>query len=51
MDIIDKLIKDHRLTGEEYIALLALAEDPSAVERLKEEACRLRRPDRVYGLL
>jgi len=51
MDIIDKLIKDHRLTGEEYIALLALAEDPSAVERLKEEACRLRRQyygDKVY---
>lgn len=47
MDIIDKLIQDHRLSREEYIRLLALAEDPSATERLKEEADRLRR--RYYG--
>lgn len=51
MDIIDKLIRDHHLSREEYIRLLALAEDPSATERLKEEACRLRRryyKDKVY---
>ncbi len=51
MDIIDKLIRDHHLSREEYIRLLALAEDPSAAERLKEEACRLRRQyygDKVY---
>ena len=51
MDIIDKLIRDHHLSREEYIRLLALAEDPSATERLKEEACRLRRQyykDKVY---
>lgn len=47
MDIIDKLIQDHCLSREEYIRLLALAEDPSATERLKEEADRLRR--RYYG--
>lgn len=51
MDIIDKLIQDHCLSREEYIRLLALAEDPSATERLKEEADRLRRQyygDKVY---
>lgn len=42
MDVIDKLIKQKNLTKEEYIELINMWDDPSAVSRVKKEAVRLR---------
>lgn len=47
MDVINKLIRDGQLVREEYIELLEYAKDKAAVERLKEEAVRLK--EQYYG--
>lgn len=47
MDVIDKLIRDRQLVREEYIELLEYAKDKAAVDRLKEEAVRLK--EQYYG--
>lgn len=47
MDIINKLIQNHKLLKTEYIELLEMASDERAVEALKKEAVRLQR--KYYG--
>lgn len=47
MELINKLIQDHKLSKEEYITLLSQWEDPRVREILAKEAVRLR--DLYYG--
>ncbi|MCD8231667.1 MAG: [FeFe] hydrogenase H-cluster radical SAM maturase HydE [Clostridiales bacterium] len=47
MDIADKLIREHRLTKEEYAELIRAYEDENLAKRLADEAVRLRRE--IYG--
>lgn len=52
METAEKLIKNHRLTKEEYVQLLEHADEPHIREMLAEEAVRLRRQyygDKVYA--
>lgn len=43
MDIAEKLIADHELSKEEYVALIRQAENPETTRLLAEEAVRLRK--------
>ena len=47
MDLVQKLIREHNLTREEYVSLLGMANDPQVDALLAEEAVRIRRE--VYG--
>lgn len=47
MDVVEKLIKNRKLSKEEYIELVAQWEDPEVNDRLKAEAAKLR--DQYYG--
>lgn len=47
MDVVEKLIKNRKLSKEEYIELIAQWEDPEVNDRLKTEAAKLR--DQYYG--
>ncbi len=47
MDIVDKLIKEHRLYRDEYINLLDQWKDPEVAGPIQKEALRLRR--KIYG--
>ncbi len=47
MDIIDKLIQTHTLTGQEFTELIGMYEDQEAAERLSAEALRIRKE--IYG--
>lgn len=51
MEIIEKFLRERKLTKEEYVELLKYSEQVDAKERLKEEAVRIRRQfygDKVY---
>lgn len=51
MKLAEKLIENHELAKEEYIELLKCVEDGQVVERLAEEAVKIRRKyygDKVY---
>lgn len=43
MDVVERLIEEHRLSREECIALLERWQDEKVMERLSKEAVRLRR--------
>ncbi|MCD8300803.1 MAG: [FeFe] hydrogenase H-cluster radical SAM maturase HydE [Clostridiales bacterium] len=43
MDIVEKLICEHKLSKEEFALLIGLRQDPGVCERLQKEALRLRR--------
>lgn len=50
-DVTEKLIQGRDLTREDYIQLIHQAEDPLSVQRLREEAVKIRRHyygDKVY---
>lgn len=47
MELVEKLIRNHRLTREEFTALLKLQDDAAVRDRLQEEALRLRKE--IYG--
>lgn len=51
MDVVEELIKNHRLTQNQYEKLLGLWQDPQTAGRLAQEAVRLRKEyygDQVY---
>lgn len=47
MDVVEKLIKNRKLSKEEYVELIAQWEDPEVNDRLKAEAAKL--CDQYYG--
>lgn len=47
MELVDKLIHNHELTKEEYIELLNQADDRDVVDKITQEAVRLRK--KYYG--
>jgi len=47
MDVVEKFLRERKLTKEEYIALLNLAEQEEEYGKLREEAIRIRK--KYYG--
>lgn len=47
MNLIEKLIRDHELTKQEFVELLNMYEDEAAAETLAAEAARIRKE--IYG--